>query len=105
MDSDILVIECNHNEDMLINGPYPKSLKNRIVSRVGHISNTVCGTVIKQVLKGRTRRFILAHLSETNNTESQAIADVLKEIEWNISDDVEIDVAYQNRASKMYIID
>jgi len=68
MDVDILVIESNHDEQMLWNGSYPLSLQRRIASRVGHLSNSECADLVQQSVTPRLRQVILAHLSDENNT-------------------------------------
>jgi len=66
-DSDTLIIEANHNKEMLINGPYPYDLKRRILSEHGHLSNDDCAILCKQMIQNKTRNIILAHLSLENN--------------------------------------
>ncbi|MBQ6825381.1 MAG: MBL fold metallo-hydrolase [Clostridia bacterium] len=66
--SDVILIESNHDIDMLKKGPYPPHLKMRIMSDKGHISNNTCAAEIKELFKGGTMRFILGHLSRNNNT-------------------------------------
>lgn len=67
-DVDILVIESNHDEQMLWNGSYPPSLQRRIASRVGHLSNSDCASLVSASVTPRLRQIVLAHLSEENNT-------------------------------------
>lgn len=67
-DVDILVIESNHDEQMLWNGSYPLSLQRRIASRVGHLSNSDCADLVRDSVSPRLRQIVLAHLSEENNT-------------------------------------
>ena len=67
-DVDVLVIESNHDDDMLWNGSYPLSLQRRIASRVGHLSNTECADLVTESVTPRLRQVVLAHLSEENNT-------------------------------------
>ncbi|MBE6787246.1 MAG: MBL fold metallo-hydrolase [Ruminococcaceae bacterium] len=66
--SDVVLMESNHDIEMLKNGPYPPFLKARILSEHGHISNNVCATELKNLFKNGTKRFILGHLSQHNNT-------------------------------------
>lgn len=66
--SDTLLIESNHDIEMLKKGPYPPVLKMRILSDKGHISNVACAAELKNLLKSGTTRFILGHLSQNNNT-------------------------------------
>ncbi|MHB8561240.1 MAG: MBL fold metallo-hydrolase [Thermoplasmataceae archaeon] len=70
--SDIMALESNHDEDMLKNGPYPISLKNRIAGRFGHLSNSQTADVLEKVIKPETR-IILTHLSQKNNLPELAI--------------------------------
>ena len=63
-----VVIESNHDVDMLQHGPYPAQIKLRILSEEGHLSNGACATELPQLLKKGTTRIILGHLSEENNT-------------------------------------
>lgn len=65
--SDLILIESNHDIDMLKKGPYPPQLKLRILSDTGHISNNACAAELKILLKSGTTRFILGHLSRNNN--------------------------------------
>ena len=66
-DSDLLYLESNHDLAMLLNGPYPWHLKQRIKDRKGHLSNTDAGNLLKELKTDRLRHVILAHLSEENN--------------------------------------
>lgn len=66
--SDVILLESNHDLDMLKNGPYPMNLKIRIMSDCGHISNPACAAELKNLIKSGTQRFILGHLSQHNNT-------------------------------------
>lgn len=67
--SDLVVLESNHDVEMLRRGPYPVHLKRRVASDAGHLSNTDCATSLAATLRTSTRRpeIWLAHLSETNN--------------------------------------
>lgn len=62
-----VVLESNHDEDMLMSGPYPYDLKLRIKSPRGHLSNRDAAALAMRLAERGTRRFLLAHLSETNN--------------------------------------
>lgn len=64
---DLLVLEANHDVDMLRNGAYPDALKARILSRVGHLSNAAMADLLARVVSPRLRAVVLAHLSEQNN--------------------------------------
>ena len=70
---DGIVLESNHCPEMLENGPYPESLKRRIRSKRGHLSNKAAAACIRSL--GRdVDKIILAHLSEMNNTPEKAMA-------------------------------
>ncbi len=69
----LLVIEANHDPDMLINGPYPWPLKQRIKSRNGHLSNAAAEDLLRAVMHTHLKHVVLGHLSETNNTSGQAL--------------------------------
>ena len=65
--SGLVMLESNHDEGMLRNGPYPYYLKRRILSDVGHLSNNACAEAVTELLKSGTVRFFLGHLSRDNN--------------------------------------
>jgi phosphoribosyl 1,2-cyclic phosphodiesterase len=65
--SDVLIIESNHDLGMLRIGPYPWNLKQRLMSRHGHLSNTAVGQFIRERYDGRAEHVVLAHLSSSNN--------------------------------------
>lgn len=67
-DVDLLVIESNHDEEMLRNGPYPEWLVKRIASTVGHLSNKDCADLVSEAVSPQLRTVVLAHISEENNT-------------------------------------
>ncbi len=67
LDLDLLVLESNHDVEMLRNGEYPPHLKARILSRVGHLSNESAAEFLARILSPRLRNVVLAHLSEANN--------------------------------------
>ena len=67
-----LVLECNHDLDMLMGGPYPPALKARISSRLGHLDNQASGAMLGALDRSRLVHVIAAHLSKTNNTPELA---------------------------------
>ena len=66
--SDAILIESNHDIDMLKKGPYTPELKARILSDHGHLSNNACAAELAGLLQSGTKRFLLGHLSRHNNT-------------------------------------
>ncbi len=76
----ILVVEANHDDGMLVRGPYPWALKQRISGRLGHLSNEEAATLLAATADADCQAVILAHLSESNNTAAlarQAVASAL----------------------------
>lgn len=67
-----VVIESNHDVNMLRSGPYPESLKRRILGEYGHLSNASCASLLPHLPSYGTQRILLAHLSEQNNTPALA---------------------------------
>jgi len=65
--TNLLLLEANHDLDMLKVGPYPWSVKQRVMSRVGHLSNLVVSDYLMQDLSSTTANLVLGHLSEQNN--------------------------------------
>lgn len=71
--ADCIVIESNHDEEMLRYGRYPAFLKKRILSDQGHLSNDACAEAIVQLAERGTKNFYLAHLSQENNRPEIAL--------------------------------
>ena len=71
-----VLLEANHDEMMLRYGPYPVSLKRRILSEHGHMSNELCAAFACELAHAGTRSFALGHLSKENNTPAAALAAV-----------------------------
>jgi phosphoribosyl 1,2-cyclic phosphodiesterase len=71
---DALVLECNHDAEMLERGPYPPQLKRRIASRLGHLDNRASAELLARLDRTRLKQVIAAHLSQTNNTPDLARA-------------------------------
>lgn len=77
---DVVVIESNHDVRMLQMSSYPYHLKRRIMSDIGHLSNTVCAELLPRLVRSGTKRFILAHLSRENNLPEIAYQESLNEL-------------------------
>lgn len=71
--ADVLVLESNHDEAMLRDGPYPYHLKRRIAGRFGHLSNGAAGRLAAEAAHRGLQHLVLAHLSETNNAPDVAL--------------------------------
>lgn len=79
-DCDALLLETNHDWQMLVDGPYPVSLKRRVGGPLGHLSNAQAANLLAQGNVDRLQHLVLSHLSEQNNTPARAraaIADVM----------------------------
>lgn len=68
-----LVLECNHDPEMLRQGPYPPALQQRVSSRQGHLANHETATLLTELLHAELRQVVLSHLSATNNTPELAL--------------------------------
>ena len=71
---ELIMIESNHDIDMLKNGSYPYFLKQRILSQRGHLSNDDCAATLIKLMEGGTKHFVLAHLSKDNNLPELALS-------------------------------
>ena len=91
---DALVLECNHDEDLLRDGPYPPRLKARVGGRYGHLSNAQAARLLAQIDHGRLQHLVAAHLSEKNNRPALARAALAAVVGGTEQD---IDVACQAR--------
>jgi len=72
----LLILEANHDPDMLINGPYPWYLKRRIQSRSGHLSNQQSKRLLMELQHKGLEHVILAHLSQTNNAPQKVLTEI-----------------------------
>jgi len=96
--SDVLVVETNHDENLLRNNirrPWP--LKQRILGKTGHLSNTAAAKLLADAATPATRRIVLAHLSRECNTEALALQAVLAHLELVGLGDVPVEVARQDQ--------
>jgi len=74
--ADCLVLEANHDPDLLWNGSYPWPLKKRVAGTKGHLSNQAAGEALAQIIGPRTRQIVLIHLSRENNQPELALETV-----------------------------
>ena len=93
---DIYIIESNHDEKMLMDGPYPRFLKERVISDYGHLSNNTTAKYLQKIIGDKTKYIVLAHLSETNNTEELALSTIKELIK-----DKEIIIATQKEGTPL----
>ncbi len=100
--SRIVMIEANYDPAMLLAGPYPSQLKQRVSSPVGHLSNEDCARAVYALLGSGTEQFILSHLSKENNYPELALLTVgryLNNMKVKVGDDIKISVARRFAAS------
>lgn len=93
-----LVIEANHDETMLLNGPYPYKTKQRVRGRYGHLSNRHSAQLVSDLvaLTG-IDEVTIAHLSENNNDPSLARETILQTVEQKLNKTIQVHIASQNK--------
>ncbi len=97
----LLILEANHDPNLLIDGPYPWFLKQRIKGRTGHLSNEATRQVLGTVQHDQLLHVILAHLSETNNSPEIARRVVGEAL---TSSRTELTIALQNDCGKIFLL-
>lgn len=97
-DKNIYVIESNHDEAMLMDGPYPRFLKERVISDRGHLSNKTTASYLKKVTTENTKYVILAHISEKNNTKELAYQETYEVLK---NKDIKLFIAEQDEESQL----
>ena len=105
--SDFVMLESNHDVDMLKNGAYPYPLKHRILSKNGHLSNEECANTILELKKRGTKKFLLAHLSQDNNTPEVAFDCTAKALEkdgYVEGIDAYVDIANQYKSTRKFSV-
>ena len=103
--SDVLLLEANHDVQMLTDGSYPERLKRRILSGKGHLSNDACGRALTELLGIGVPNVYLGHLSEENNVPELAYSTVARMVEdfgAHVGRDVQIRMTYPNRAAEAF---
>lgn len=102
---DALLLEANHDVNMLQVGPYPYYLKQRILGDRGHLSNENAGRLLNRILSERTKSIVLGHLSQENNLPQLAFEAVRMEITMGscpyTAEDFDIMVANRTEPSKI----
>ena len=98
INKNVYIIESNHDEEMLMNGPYPPFLKQRVISDKGHLSNRATSEYLKELVGKDTKYILLAHLSEKNNTEELAFNSSKKVLK---NKRVELMIARQDEESSL----
>ena len=97
----VIVLEANYDYQMLVDGPYPPALKQRILSQMGHFSNSDCLKALKELVTEDTQAVVLAHLSEENNDPGLAV----RIMSDGLGGRVKVLVAYPKNMSELVAID
>ena len=100
---DMLLIESNYDERMLLEGPYPWFLKQRIQGRLGHLSNDRSASFLSELLHTGLQRVVLGHLSEVNNNPERALS--AAEAVAGYGNGTELTVAKQSKPTPMFRIE
>ena len=97
----VYLMESNHDIEMLNNGPYPKWLKKRVLGDYGHLSNNASSFYLTKLIGENTKKIILMHLSEVNNTKEKSL-DTLRNTftDYNILFD-NVEVSEQTSKSEL----
>ena len=110
-DADLLVLEANHERNILLYGRYPYPVKHRILSDLGHLSNEAAAECLVRMLTGlggsKVPRIVLAHLSKENNTPQQALITVrnlLEEAGFYVGKDLELEVADREETGRFIVV-
>lgn len=101
-DCDAIVLEANHDLDMLIGGTYPWDLKQRIRSSRGHLSNDQAAEALCKIASPRLKRVVLAHLSQENNRPEIALERVRTILHENGHAHIDVVAAEQHRRTEVF---
>jgi phosphoribosyl 1,2-cyclic phosphodiesterase len=102
---DGIVIESNHDVQMLKVGPYPWALKQRVMSRRGHLSNDTVAQYLANDFDGKAAHVILAHLSKNNNLPELALLSAQRALEQRsgmLASQTRLDLAHADQISRTY---
>ncbi|MCR5775505.1 MAG: MBL fold metallo-hydrolase [Lachnospiraceae bacterium] len=107
-DSDLLMLEANHDVHMLEVGRYPYLTKKRILGDKGHLSNDLCGRLLTELMSDRLQQVILGHLSQDNNLEELAYETVRLEVTMSDDNyrwgDFPVSIAKRDRRTECYAV-
>ena len=102
-DSDIILLEANHDVEMVKFGPYHYELKRRVLSEVGHLCNEDCANALVEIMSDKKfRRVVLGHLSNNNNVPElayKAVVNILAENGLDYKEDLKLTIAKRNEPS------
>lgn len=98
---DYYLFESNHDIEMLMNGPYPKWLKQRVLGTLGHLSNKDSSFYLTKLVGDKTKKVVLLHLSQKNNTEEKALETFFQTFKEYDLDFQNVTCAKQNEVTKV----
>lgn len=104
---DLVVLESNHDLDMLKNGIYPAHLKQRVMGMYGHLSNKACADFLPKLLQGGTTRIILGHISQENNSIPLALHTATQSLQsagYRVGNDCVLVAATPCGVGKMFVL-
>jgi phosphoribosyl 1,2-cyclic phosphodiesterase len=102
--SDLLMVESNHDPNMLKIGRYPQFLKQRVLGKLGHLSNEEAGVLVRNLDLNENARVVLGHLSMENNFPELAYQTVRNVLEEAGMGTLSVDMTYRDRATRIYEI-
>jgi phosphoribosyl 1,2-cyclic phosphodiesterase len=102
--TDLVILESNYDRDMLMNGPYPWSVKQRINSSQGHLENSEASDTLGRLIDNGLEQVVLAHLSAENNRPELATAASRAVIESRGLNRYQLSVAEQNQPTPIFVI-
>lgn len=97
----VYLFESNHDVEMLLNGPYPQWLKDRVMGPYGHLSNKDSAIYLAKIIGPNTKKILLTHLSHKNNTEEKALNTIKEIFEEYEVDFKNIECARQKEKSEL----
>ena len=103
-----LVLEANHDVEMVERGPYPMKLKRRILGKNGHLNNADCAKALLELVRGGTQAVFLSHLSADNNLPELAystVCDLLNEAGCAVGEQVRVMVSRRDCVSDMLVLE
>jgi len=98
-----LILEFNHDPDLLMNGPYPPALKQRVRSNQGHLSNGDAACLLDTLIHERLQRIVLAHLSETNNLPALAYGEAVGAVRSRLDENI-LDISQPDKPTSLFEI-
>lgn len=101
-ESEVVLLESNHDVDMLIHGGYPQRLKTRILGANGHLSNDMAAVFAERLIGTAVKTLLLGHLSENNNLPELAMGTVKGRLTDRGCNDIDVRLALQYAASDVF---